>query len=380
MGSEKRPRKPDPRGKAPVPPPVLGEDKAVGDKKKKPPKPWMGDSGPWPMRLLKGLFLCLGLLAYRLCEGQYNDQYMLTAVLCALGLAWAFRHTFRLPFLITGMWIVIMSAWVLSMDRGLHPNVKAAFGYFTLKKTLISFLMVGLAYFVPWTRVVHDRLKLGIALASISTLCGYPILFNTSLNAAFLVALLPLAPGLLVTGLVTAVTLFTQHGSSAYVLLAGVLVWRFRAWGLAGVTLALALKWRAFYSMAVDHYRADFLKMCLRAFWEHGDHWLGWGFGSFEALGPLIQQMNGYTMPQNGIWLSLHNDWAQLLLEGGFVGLAIGAWLFADSIYRLWRADGRWYALFLLGVLGFGYFPLQVPMIALYGTWLIVQAQTKEFS
>lgn len=67
--------------------------------------------------------------------------------------------------------------------------------------------------------------------------------------------------------------------------------------------------------------------MSMKFFWNETNPWFGAGLGSYFFWGPQIQmheqQISG-PMPQHmDIFLWMHNDWAQLVFELGFVGLGI---------------------------------------------------------
>ena len=75
----------------------------------------------------------------------------------------------------------------------------------------------------------------------------------------------------------------------------------------------------------------------------------GCGFGTFRHVFPAFQSQG----IQGGRWLHAHNDYAQLLAEGGVVGVLLvlgGVWLLARSIvsrFSRTTADSRW---FVVGV------------------------------
>jgi O-antigen ligase len=60
----------------------------------------------------------------------------------------------------------------------------------------------------------------------------------------------------------------------------------------------------------------------------------GWGFGAFQHAFPIFQE----RALQVGRFIYSHNDYAQLLAEGGLVGLA--AWIFAAVVFLVGAARG----------------------------------------
>lgn len=66
--------------------------------------------------------------------------------------------------------------------------------------------------------------------------------------------------------------------------------------------------------------------------WESVNVWLGTGLGAFEWLGLFLPSGIGYTP------YLMHNDWAQILFEGGVIGLLLATSLFIFGIFRLKHA------------------------------------------
>jgi tetratricopeptide (TPR) repeat protein len=67
------------------------------------------------------------------------------------------------------------------------------------------------------------------------------------------------------------------------------------------------------------------------------DYWLtGGGFGTFIALFPYYK-----TIPGNLIYDHAHNDYIELLTDGGVVGFALAAWFVIAVIHEGWKMIGR---------------------------------------
>lgn len=78
--------------------------------------------------------------------------------------------------------------------------------------------------------------------------------------------------------------------------------------------------------------------------------WTGWGSGSFRWVFPMYQQdypeiywakagSNAKTAPTR-FWLDAHNDYAQLLMELGIIGVSIGFSLLVAGVVTIVRAGG----------------------------------------
>ncbi len=63
--------------------------------------------------------------------------------------------------------------------------------------------------------------------------------------------------------------------------------------------------------------------------WDNVNIWWGAGLGSFEWLGLFLKSGIDYTP------YLMHNDWAQMLFEGGVIGLLMSIFLFAWGAVKL---------------------------------------------
>lgn len=55
--------------------------------------------------------------------------------------------------------------------------------------------------------------------------------------------------------------------------------------------------------------------------WDHANHWIGLGLGSFKVIGPYIQLVTNNEV--NNWYVDMHNDWLQVIFETGFIGLIL---------------------------------------------------------
>jgi len=111
-----------------------------------------------------------------------------------------------------------------------------------------------------------------------------------------------------------------------------------------------------------------------------GDYWIfGAGFGAFEQIYYIVEPPK-LLMPS--YVNQAHNDWAQLIIEGGAMAglLAIGlfAWgakrIAAIAAHRALRADAIfWISIFaVVGAASLIDYPLRTPLFQLVSVWLLV--------
>ncbi len=99
-------------------------------------------------------------------------------------------------------------------------------------------------------------------------------------------------------------------------------------------------------------------------------YWLGAGAGSTPVLLPLIQAQNpGLSIDGDGFFMFLHNDWAQIFFEYGFVGAVIAWGVFVLLMNR--ATDRLLPPLIAYAVVMLGNFPLHSPLHALLGIVLV---------
>jgi hypothetical protein len=104
-------------------------------------------------------------------------------------------------------------------------------------------------------------------------------------------------------------------------------VWAAWAGGVLGIGLLLQGPKELFSSTG----RFEFWWDTLSFWWHRGNHLFGFGLGSF----PKLSALNGFTLGHPSFhWM--HNDWAQLLFETGYVGLASVLVAFGFVMSRAW--------------------------------------------
>jgi hypothetical protein len=159
-----------------------------------------------------------------------------------------------------------------------------------------------------------------------------PLFDNPSMAGSLVVVTLPLyvaGGGSIITGSIIAVVAAVVTKAAAPMLglfAAGLMMavnWTERvailmvgALGLMAIDLGGSGRFEQ-WSIAVDHFMSA----------SHGKMIFGHGTGSIQILMPLWEKSS---------WIYLHNDWLQILLEQGIVGLGLALYAFS---YGMVRAD-----------------------------------------
>ncbi len=111
--------------------------------------------------------------------------------------------------------------------------------------------------------------------------------------------------------------------------------------------------------------------------WMKNASWtFGTGTGTFQWLGPLIDGLlDGKT---GEMFIQMHNDWFQVLFEGGAIGFAFVAMSYIDLVIRSWKQGRLFVAVIGLGVFCLTYHPLRFFPSALFICCLIRAVMEKE--
>jgi len=332
--------------------------------------------------IVAGLTALLLLIAVMISgEDIYDDQWFIVGTFAILALAWRMRRFFRWPIVLMGVYLAEMVLYFNWRGEDLiQISIRPTVLYLQSKQTLFLFALFLAANVTR--KYVFKVIQWATPLFAIVTLCGKPLLFNESMNAALLVACLPLCVWQwpITLALVTACVYFTQYGSTAYAMI--VLFFVSRAVRVGKLFSALLL-WNGavflFYrvasepSMRTDSARFEFYKHAWDFFWKYGNPYHGSGVGTGMLFGPVIQKLNNFNTHQ--MWLSFHSDLLQWFFEGGIIGFALGVWLFLDSL-RHSDLDSR-LSLLMLMVCAIFYFPMQIPIIAFLAMWLVAISQRR---
>lgn len=130
-----------------------------------------------------------------------------------------------------------------------------------------------------------------------------------------------------------------------------------------------------------DSGRFFMYRFFLADWWKNGSVLFGNGPGSFVVTGPTLQiKANLLHGPWGDIFLWLHSDWLQSLIEFGAIGLVLGLWVAIDilrSFYRREEFGPLASALTFMSVMVFQY-PWRLAPFAFFGSLLGAYALKKE--
>lgn len=150
--------------------------------------------------------------------------------------------------------------------------------------------------------------------------------------------------------------------------------------GASGVAILLAIGW------ATVGYRELFSSGNRFKMWEFFmSSWslprnipFGMGFGTFGIFSRVLQDI--YQMDPKAWWIWLHNDWLQMLFEGGLVGLGLMIATYIEAARKLFRESylAELRALILFGIFMFFNYPLHVGLTCAFGLWLVSFALLRE--
>lgn len=305
---------------------------------------------------------------YVLISPLYPDLYMDQPVLMGLVLSISFtryigaRYHWSLAYFIG---YCIFNYFALSThglaDAPPTIELKAAFvSSFQIAYLLLYWIILESCK-LDVTLVARPLLIFSLITTYVSSFFELPcrLIWNPSLNAAFSVWLLGPYGGWQLALLTLVQVVFMQSGASAFVLLLLVVSWHLR-WKkllLGAVSGVAYLSWSGIHAF-VEPNRMAFYKAVWTYWREHANPLVGYSFGSYQATAYYIQQTMDYH--REGLWLSVHSDWLQLLFELGFIGLALAIWLFVDLI-RCSREFDR-FLVVGFGIVALVFFPCQSPI------------------
>lgn len=294
---------------------------------------------------------------------------------------------------------------ISALYRGTHIGPPNSLIY-NLRSTMFLFLALAAGYLLNFIRI-NPRLKAHPwvlpAFLAFTSLCGAPVLFNTTLNACFLVFLLPLttyradipqrrdtalkprswiywsdcgdeiATALVIIytwwwGSTTGIALMCIHlmmlvPQTAYYLIPAAIIRL-----LDGGDITLVPYYLAHKSDRIEFYDIVSRYMNHRPMLEvvFGTG----GLGSFPYWGPVLQTKAQFQLTPPRFWLSAHSDFLQTMFESGSVGIGLTAIVFFDVINNA-EAHIKRTLLLILAASIFN-FPLQVPLIILLAGYLVM--------
>lgn len=174
-------------------------------------------------------------------------------------------------------------------------------------------------------------------------------------------------------GLFLAPLLLTK--SSSGILGLGLLsIFYFKYWGLA-VSGVAALVGYALQGQFLINSSGRFhvWETSMRFFWQSVDIVRGAGLGSFKMHGPGLQMAeavlnNSERFPA---FLTMHNDWLQILFELGLLGFVGVGLVYAEALYKARKKFEVRSSLIMFGVMAFIQMPLRIALFASFGAFLI---------
>lgn len=172
-------------------------------------------------------------------------------------------------------------------------------------------------YFKNWRAVftgvaVFESVMLGFF--------GYGLMSAKTFDTAFIAMIVPVVANPYLKGLLALTALGHGGATAALVLLTAVVVnmWRtrkYRAWIIAVGIIAITIASKYIDSSGRVMYWKAFFK-----WWNtQRVQIFGTGIGTFEWMPRLVKDMQ----LDDRIFLQMHNDWLQMLFEGGVAGLAL---------------------------------------------------------
>lgn len=259
-----------------------------------------------------------------------------------------------------------LSAMVLSTVIGcFHPRSKLPGDYLSLGSLL--FFLFSFLCGMSVNKLNLKWLARFVVIGNAGLLIfGSGFFYNPTINAFFSVFMACFCDGL-IFNLVALGTAIMIGGATSSICLGIVSAILFLPRTVRGFLLPVACISILTLLLFANHniaYLADRWAMwsaALRYWWVNYAP-LGIGLGRFGAISPNVQLLAGSAVNPTQAWISLHNDWLQMLIElGGFFPLF--AWLWVDLLMMSWvKNKTHFIALVLLATFMTVYFPLRIPI------------------
>jgi hypothetical protein len=297
-----------------------------------------------------------------LVPDTYITQVIFLGLYCYLVFSVWLKRYVRLPLIAMGSYLVGQALWLPS-----RPEL----GWFAPKEVVTWALMFCAAWVIPPAAKLFGTPMMWVLVAGTwigPLIYEGPVIYNTSLNAAMIIACFVFASPL--SALAGVLTVLLKGTGASAGLMAIVLC--FGLGMLPGILAVIgAVGYIAYYPTVVtsELLRFQFWELSAKYFVDNFSLAFGSGLGTFMLIGPTIQK--GFY--DKSLWFSAHNDWLQWTFETGLVGLALLLWLVYDCIKRL-PINERLVTIALC-VLGATYFPMDTPLFQLLIAVLVTQAQ-----
>jgi len=257
-----------------------------------------------------------------------------------LSLTWVY-------FLVRSIFVFFNTAEPLVRNMGMAMDQTSGQAFAQLMLMPLAVMWMPRKYFKYWKEAF---LVFGVINGLVLVISGYGVFNAHSLDAAMLAQLVPLAPLWLAVLFILA-SLLVPNAATAWLMLS--------SYGLLMAYRIKKLRWfivigviTAFYFAMRSHgfHSSGRIDAWIRFFvwWEHDANiFFGTGPGTFIWLGPYIDGMRG------NVFLQMHNDWLQILFEGGILGFSLSA---GSYCYLLYHAKDR--PRIFLALVGLGFFCL----------------------
>lgn len=272
-----------------------------------------------------------------------------------------------------GLWISL--SWFYYLARGLlqFQNLDGTgFGMpkeldQTMGQAFSQLLLIPLVIlFIPQKYFEHWRkwlLVICLFDAFLLAVQNYGILNASSFDAGFLASTFSLVP-LWAVGLFVLPILFVGHMATAVVVTASqLLTYGARNKKFTSMAILALLLFAAFYFHPGTHGfdSSGRVPAWIRFFtwWaQNANALIGTGTGSFQWLGPAI---DGFLAgrKEGEIFMHMHNDWLQVLFEGGIIGFILVVGSYFNLLKRSWSRPMLFQAVIALGAFCLTYHPLR---------------------
>lgn len=247
----------------------------------------------------------------------------------------------------------------------------------------IAIYVVAALSVVPLIRRRREGLELGLVAFGLAdavvtigqTVIGsggymlrHGVIGNASLNGTMLAMILPFAvpvrmhrawqivPSVVICG----AALVTEGVVPTMTILSCVVT---MVWGWRGIVVAMSSAVIALLAVPLnDNGRWHVQGMAWSWFRGRASNWFGEGPGSYAVYAPWIER---YYAPSDSVFIWLHNDWLQILIEWGALGLLVAVGVYAYAWARAGRDRRHQAFLAALAVGMLGNYPWRHPLTAL---------------
>jgi hypothetical protein len=236
----------------------------------------------------------------------------------------------------------------------------------------LAVFIIPMRYFKKW-KVAFS--VFGLINAALLFFKGYGFMNASSFDAGMVAALLPLIGPWLVFPYLVAVVTSGHMATALVVIVAQTGAYALKVKKLRGplFLLCIIILIAGYFLPGAHGYDSSGRVVAWTRFFNwwvlNANYIFGTGVGTFQWIGPYIDGMKGE------IFLQMHNDWLQILFEGGAVGLCLAV---ASYIYLLIKSWNR--ILLFCAVVGLGVFALTYHPFRFFPSSLFIVCLIREVS